>query len=98
MRKQFLCNLYIGKIYVNLTYKDTRVLKGHPASGLSRGQATGPEAFILVKGSFPGGPGEAGPPVSAPLCYEYGTDGAKSICSIGTKTLTTQLSLLKDST
>ena len=29
---------------------------------------------------------------------EYGTDGAKSICSIGTKTLTTQLSLLKDST
>lgn len=57
-----------------------------------------PDAFILVKGSFPGGPGEAGPPVSVPLCYEYGTDGAKSICSIGTKTLTTQLSLLKDST
>lgn len=52
-------------------------------------------SVFLVKRSLPGGSREVGPPVSALLCYEYGTDGAKSICSVGTKTLTTQRSLLK---
>lgn len=60
-----------------------------------RAKPLGSDAFILVKRSLPGGSGEVGPPVSVLLCYEYGTDGAKSICSVGTKTLTTQLSLLK---
>lgn len=52
-------------------------------------------SVFLVKRSLPGGSREVGPPGSALLCYEYGTDGAKSICSVGTKTLTTQRSLLK---
>lgn len=60
------------------------------------GQAT--EFTFCLSGEkdhYQAAPGEVGPPVSALLCYEYGTDGAKSICSVGTKTLTTQRSLLK---
>lgn len=60
-----------------------------------QGQATGFRCFLSGEKIITGRLWEVGPPVSALLCYEYGTDGAKSICSVGTKTLTTQLSLLK---
>lgn len=81
--------LYIGKIYVNLSYKEIGVLKGNPASCFSQGQATGFRCFHSGEKIITRPLWEAGPPVSVLLCYEYGTDGAKSICSVGTKTLTT---------
>lgn len=43
----------------------------------------------VVKRSLPCYSQEVSPPASELLCYEYGTDGTKSICSVGTKTLTT---------
>lgn len=85
----------MGKFDVSLSYKKIGVLKGNPASCFLQGHATGFRCFHSGEKIITRQRWEVSPPVSALLCYEYGTDGAKSICSIGTKTLTTQLSLLK---